>query len=182
VELPCALFLFRIAPLLDSEVCVAVDGLPCLSQLNIVPSRHLPVLVLHSDPNLPHPEGDLRIMEAGGNNQLAEFVSRVGLYPWCTTRDKYSHPCLPLYRKHLVALAGGQQPPPIPREALEKASSVRALREGSVWRHVHPTGAFTIGPRVGRLILSPLPSAKKVCILPGPSLRPCETRAGRAGR
>lgn len=63
-------------------------------------------------------------MEAGGNRGLAEFVRRIGLFPWSTIEDKYAHPCLPLYRKHIVAIADGDEPPPIPREALEKVSSL----------------------------------------------------------
>lgn len=63
-------------------------------------------------------------MEAGGNRRLAEFVRRIGLYPWSTVQDKYEHPCFPLYRKHLVALADEEEPPPISREALEKVSSL----------------------------------------------------------
>lgn len=63
-------------------------------------------------------------MEAGGNRELAEFAIRIGLYPCSTIQDKYAHPCIPLYRKHIVALADGEEPPPISREALEKASSL----------------------------------------------------------
>lgn len=58
---------------------------------------------------------------------MAEFVRRIDLYPWSTIQDKYEHPCLPLYRKHIAALADGEEPPPISREALEKAS-LRTLR------------------------------------------------------
>ncbi len=83
-------------------------------------------------------------MESGGNNQLAEFVRRVGLHQWCTTRDKYSHPCLPLYRKYLVALAGGQDPSPIPREALEKASLLAAVRGGHIWKHAQRITAMGV--------------------------------------
>ncbi|CAM9647340.1 unnamed protein product, partial [Ectocarpus fasciculatus] len=63
----------------------------------------------------------LRLMEAGGNKRLAEFSRRVGLYPWSTVEEKRGHPCLPLYRKRLAALADGEKPPPISREALEQA-------------------------------------------------------------
>lgn len=63
-------------------------------------------------------------MEAGGNRRLAEFVRRIGFYPWSAVQDKYEHPCFSLYRKHLIALADGEEPPPISREALEKVSSL----------------------------------------------------------
>lgn len=71
-----------------------------------------------------HAERILRIMEAGGNRRFGEFTRRIGHYPWSTVEDKYSHPCLPLYRKHIVAVADGEEPPPISREAIEKASSL----------------------------------------------------------
>eukprot|EP00903_Cladosiphon_okamuranus_P017109 g15763.t1 len=76
-------------------------------------------------------EGDLRIMEAGGNGRLAEFVRRIGLYPWSTIQGKYEHPCLLLYRNHLAALADGEEPPPISREALEKAVLAASGEEAS---------------------------------------------------
>ncbi|CAM9975569.1 unnamed protein product, partial [Hapterophycus canaliculatus] len=69
-------------------------------------------------------EESLRAMEAGGNERLAAFVRRVGLYPWSTIKDKYTHPCLPLYRQHLVAVAEGKEPSPLSREALEQARAV----------------------------------------------------------
>eukprot|EP00752_Nemacystus_decipiens_P004437 g4050.t1 len=76
-------------------------------------------------------EGGLRLMEAGGNTRLAEFVRRIGLYPWSTVQDKYEHPCFSLYRKHLVALADGEESPPISREALEKAVLAASGEEAS---------------------------------------------------
>ncbi|CAN0364128.1 unnamed protein product [Pylaiella littoralis] len=76
-------------------------------------------------------EKSLDIMEVGGNKRLAEFVRRVGLSLLSPIEDKYLHPCLRLYRKHIVALADGKDPPPILREALEKAVLTASGEEAS---------------------------------------------------
>lgn len=67
-------------------------------------------------------------MEAGGNERLAAFARRIGLYPWSTIQEKYTHPCLQLYRRHIVALADGKDPPPLSRAALEQARIKKKIK------------------------------------------------------
>eukprot|EP00904_Undaria_pinnatifida_P009262 jgi/Undpi1/5466/HiC_scaffold_2.g00745.m1 len=67
-------------------------------------------------------EGNMRRMEAGGNQRLTEFMRQAGLFTLSSIAEKYGHPLLALYREHIAALGEGKDPPPLTREALEQAS------------------------------------------------------------
>lgn len=65
-------------------------------------------------------------MEAGGNQRLSDFLSKVGVCAPSSIRDRYSHPFLLLYRSHIAALGEENESDTLSTEALRQVSK-RAL-------------------------------------------------------